>query len=573
MRKIPILAALALLAVMVVVVAAPAFSAPAPQSSPATPASKLSEAEARRIAEQSACTKEGTIKETEGYNPNSDTWWFSLGTPKGGCNPACVVSATAKTAEINWRCTGLALPQAAKTPAAAPTRIVMPNTTPAPGRLTAQQALTTTRALTATQALTNTYVAVLPAADAAGRTITLNLKPDGSAQFTTTYLGKGTFVEKGAWKDNGDGSLTVTLTEQDGQKNSKPVVMKFQKDGTRLKLVDYDKNVWGSEGLTLNQASEVARKLNASLFTLDLQAGFPLDPTILSVNGGGEFDARIFGRGCSGFVNLSPSVTVNWSGKADFAQIFFYSKDDPTLMILTPDGKLLCSDDASEQVLDPVIQLEKPVEGTYRIWIGSANKNQLIPGILALTTKREISVGSFNLGSLVSRPALAAAVAQPAPEIEKTALAKLIEERLKTAPKLQAGSAMTSTKVTAEGKIPLFMMPLKNKSCAGLVGNPDFVFNLAGQSKNLRVFFEGDRDATLLVLGPKDMTACNDDAEKGVNANPQVDIANPAEGTYAVFVGRLDPTKPVIGKLTVTDATGTLPTKLAPVKPTPAVKK
>jgi hypothetical protein len=99
------------------------------------------------------------------------------------------------------------------------------------------------------------------------------------------------------------------------------------------------------------------------------------------------------------------------------------------------------------------------------------------------------------------------------------------------------------------------------------------VFNLAGQSKNLRVFFEGDRDATLLVLGPKDLTACNDYAEKGVNSNPQVDIANPAEGTYAVFVGRLDPAKPVSGKLTVTDATGTLPTKLAPVAPTPAAKK
>jgi hypothetical protein len=328
--------------------------------------------------------------------------------------------------------------------------------------------------------------------------------------------------------------------------------------------VDYDKTVWGSEGLTLTQTAEIAKKLSASLFTIDLKAGFPLDPTILSVNGGGEIDTRKLGHGCSGFINPSPVVTLNWTGKADFAQIFFYSKGDPMLMVLTPDGKLLCSDDASEQVLDPVIQMEKPVEGTYRIWVGSAAKNQLIPGILALTTKRDLSVASFSPASLVSRPALAAAVAQPAPEIEKSALAKLIEERVKSAPKLQAGSAMTSTKVTAEGKVPLFMMPLKNKSCAGLVGNPDFVFNLAGQSKNLRIFFEGDGDATLLVLGPQDLAACNDDAEKGVNTNPQVDIANPAEGTYAVFVGRLNPTKPVNGKLTITDATGALPTKLAP---------
>ena len=73
-------------------------------------------------------------------------------------------------------------------------------------------------------------------------------------------------------------------------------------------------------------------------------------------------------------------------------------------------------------------------------------------------------------------------------------------------------------------------MPLKNKSCAGLVGSPDFVFNLAGQSKDLRIFFEGDSNSSLLVLGPKDAVWCNDDVEQGANANPFVDIVNPAEG-------------------------------------------
>jgi hypothetical protein len=567
MRKIPIFGALALLAVMIVVVAAPVFSAPAPQGAAATPAPKLSEADARRIAEQSDCAKQGAIKETEGYNPNSDTWWFRLDAAKGGCYPACVVSAASKTAEINWRCTGLmqpqgtAAPQIAATPAVTRTRIVMPTTTPGPGRPSGQQAPGAT------------YVASLPAADAAGRIFLLRLNPDGSAEFTTTFLGKSTIVEKGSWKDSGDGAITVTLTDRDGKKNSKPIVMKFQKSGATLKLVDYDQNVWGSVGLTLTLASEAAKRLNTALFTLDLQAGFPLDPTILSVNGGGEVDAAMLNRACSGFVNQNPTVIVNWSGKADFAQIFFYSKDDPTLMILTPDGKLLCNDDATEQVLDPVIKLEKPVEGAYRIWIGSAKRNQLIPGILALTTKRELSVASFNLSSLISRPALAEAPAQPAPEIERSALAKLIEEGAKLAPKLQAGSVMTTTQVTAEGKIPLFAMPIKEKGCAGLVGVPSFVFNLAGQSKNLNVFFEGNSDASLLVLGPKEAVWCSDDTEQGANANPALSIAGAPEGTYAVFVGRLDPTKPVSGKLTITEAAGAAPVKLAPIKPTPPARK
>ena len=69
-------------------------------------------------------------------------------------------------------------------------------------------------------------------------------------KLTTTYLGKGTISERAPGRTAGDGTITVTLTEKDGKKNAKPVVMKFQKDGASLKLVDYDKNVWGSEGLT-----------------------------------------------------------------------------------------------------------------------------------------------------------------------------------------------------------------------------------------------------------------------------------------------------------------------------------
>ena len=59
---------------------------------------------------------------------------------------------------------------------------------------------------------------------------------------------------------------------------------------------------------------------------------------------------------------------------------------------------------------------------------------------------------------------------------------------------------------------------------------------------------------------------CNDDAEAGKNLNPLVTLTNPAEGAYAVYVGRLDPTKPVKGKLTITDAADAVPAVLAPVK-------
>ena len=36
----------------------------------------------------------------------------------------------------------------------------------------------------------------------------------------------------------------------------------------------------------------------------------------------------------------------------------------------------------------------------------------------------------------------------------------------------------------------------------------------------LNVYFEGDGDATLLVLGPDDSVACSDDAAETGNLNP-----------------------------------------------------
>ena len=63
--------------------------------------------EARQIASASSCVENGSLKDTYVCNENTGTWWLDLDIEKPGCNPACVVDIGAKTAEINWRCTGL----------------------------------------------------------------------------------------------------------------------------------------------------------------------------------------------------------------------------------------------------------------------------------------------------------------------------------------------------------------------------------------------------------------------------------------------------------------------------------
>jgi len=66
---------------------------------------KLSLSEAKSIALLSECGDR--LKDTYICNEITGTWWINLDIEKEGCNPACVINVETKTAEINWRCTGL----------------------------------------------------------------------------------------------------------------------------------------------------------------------------------------------------------------------------------------------------------------------------------------------------------------------------------------------------------------------------------------------------------------------------------------------------------------------------------
>jgi len=73
--------------------------------------------------------------------------------------------------------------------------------------------------------------------------------------------------------------------------------------------------------------------------TLNLAAGFPLDPFIVSANGGGPVDASTIDENCSGYVNEAPTLSVDWSGSAEMIRIFYYSDHNPTLMVRLPNGE------------------------------------------------------------------------------------------------------------------------------------------------------------------------------------------------------------------------------------------
>ena len=100
-----------------------------------------------------------------------------------------------------------------------------------------------------------TYTAQLPAASSPGRQITLVLNSDNSVELSTDFQnGKPPIVEVGTWQDNGDGTVTVSLTgRDDGTTFNQPDVVTFGLSGSELKAIAWDTNVYGTEGLTLTK--------------------------------------------------------------------------------------------------------------------------------------------------------------------------------------------------------------------------------------------------------------------------------------------------------------------------------
>lgn len=107
-------------------------------------------------------------------------------------------------------------------------------------------------------AVTGSYAAQLPAADAVGRVITLDLMPDSKAVMTTQFIGKGEpIVESGTWTMDA-GNVVVTLDAKSG--SQKPLTFAFD-NGTLVLQNPLDAG-YGTNGLTLTRVGS-GKMINA----------------------------------------------------------------------------------------------------------------------------------------------------------------------------------------------------------------------------------------------------------------------------------------------------------------------
>lgn len=437
---------------------------------------------------------------------------------------------------------------------------------PALARSNAQATVTPTPA-PETNARDQIFVTLVPGTAGPSQLVVLTLKADGQAEMLTDPLGdEPPVTQVGTWSSKGD-SVTLTLTGTTERAFDQPATLVFKQGAEQLVATDLDTSVYGANGLTLYLRDAVEAKIagwKRAYVTLDLAAGFPLDPFLVSVNGGGELDAGILGENCHGYIDVNPTVTVRWSGRADLVRAFTYSDADPVLVVQTPDGKILCGDDASKLALDSQVEIANPSAGTYNIWVGSAQPKQLLPTILVLTAQSGVDLDNFRLDTLVKREPLPDSEGALPHAVQANTITDAIA-RFKGAVGELLGDTPLTQQVSGEGDIAAFDIDFGDAICNGFIADtPDYVFDVSSDMDQFTVFFESKQDASLLVVGPDGTVGCNDDSIQAANTNPSVTFEKPKQGRYAVFVGRINQDAAVEGTLTVTTAPKAEPQVLPP---------
>ena len=88
-------------------------------------------------------------------------------------------------------------------------------------------------------------------------------------------------------------------------------------------------------------------------------------------------------------------------------------------------------------------------------------------------------------------------------------------------------------------------------SCSGFVGSePDFRLDWSGAGRDLRIFFVGAGDTTLVVNDPSGAWHCNDDFE---DANPLIEFPASPAGQYRIWVGSFAGNENPFGRLFATE--------------------
>ncbi|MBI4674165.1 MAG: hypothetical protein HY741_21175 [Chloroflexi bacterium] len=113
----------------------------------------------------------------------------------------------------------------------------------------------------------------------------------------------------------------------------------------------------------------------------------PLKQVVKSAGEIAAFDIELSGVQCNGYIADTPDYVFDVSTAVDQMTILFEGKQDAALLVAGPDGGVACNDDSAEASnTNPRVQVVKPKQGRYAVFVGRLNKDAPVEGAIIVTT-------------------------------------------------------------------------------------------------------------------------------------------------------------------------------------------
>jgi hypothetical protein len=96
---------------------------------------------------------------------------------------------------------------------------------------------------------------------------------------------------------------------------------------------------------------------------------------------------------CMGFVNPIASYHFAWQGDGEDLRLFFESNSESSLIVVTPDKRLLCAMGSSDSP-SPIVDIAGAEAGDYRVYVASMQPDGLVAGKLTITEDTSIEPGA-----------------------------------------------------------------------------------------------------------------------------------------------------------------------------------
>lgn len=143
------------------------------------------------------------------------------------------------------------------------------------------------------------------------------------------------------------------------------------------------------------------------------------EPLTLALQAGGETAAYDFAPSCSGRIDpAAADLFVEVEEGVETLSLYATSTGDLTLLVLRPDGSVVCDDDSYE--LHPAVTLGNPEPGRYAVWVGSWGMDREAANFFAAlgAPQWETAVPRLDLEGLSLLESLQAALAYQGAEDE-----------------------------------------------------------------------------------------------------------------------------------------------------------